>query len=88
MTEAITLEKPNVKVGNLENVEVKITNDKVTDLSFAVNEANTDVTIAMDNAGKVTVTAGQTAKLEDVQGKLKEMGIELKSSVAGKKFEG
>ena len=79
----ITLENPNVKVGTLENVEVKVTNKEVTGLSFATNTANTDVSIAMDDAGKVTVTAGQTAKLEDVQAKLKEMGIELKSSAAG-----
>ena len=81
----IKLEKPNVKVGALENVEVKVSNKEVTGLKFAKNDSanNTDVTIAIDNAGVVTVTAGQQATLEDVQAKLKEIGIDFKSSVAG-----
>ena len=81
----IKLEKPNVKVGAFENVEVKVRNKEVTGLKFATNDSanNTDVTIEIDNAGVVTVTAGQQATLENVQAKLKEIGIDFKSSAAG-----
>ncbi|WP_280528532.1 flagellin [Tissierella praeacuta] len=80
---SIKLEKPNVKVGDLENVEVKVTNSKVTGLEFAANGGGTgEVAIAMDKDGKVTVTAADDAKLEDIQSKLKEMGIEFKAEGA------
>ena len=72
-------------IGGITDAVVKVKNDDVKGLTFADNSGATgkEFEVADDGAGNLTVTAGQTLTLDELNDKLASYGITVSTEAAG-----